>query len=212
MRWNCYTSMERRQISLKIHITYVQISYGLGTLELQKHSVNTLNRYLRELQKQLFLAIFCPSCPGLIQCTSNRFVSLKRGYLYKLWCIDCVCRGYIGCLYISSKNLYPKTTILPHRVYMSSSYWSTSLNIPVFRVFHSSYLIILSSSLWVSIGCCWSILPHSGLHKYCGVPGLPCLSKSFDSYIDLNFCYPVSVKGIKVCPNVIVGIVHLYED
>ncbi len=38
---------------------------------------------------------------------------------------------------------------------------------------------------------------------YCGVPGLPCLSKSFDSYIDLNFCYPVSVKGIKVC---------LYED
>ncbi len=36
--------------------------------------------------------------------------------------------------------------------------------------------------------------------QYCGVPGLPCLSKSFDSYIDLNFCYPVSVK------------VHLYED
>ncbi len=25
------------------------------------------------------------------------------------------------------------------------------------------------------------------LHIYCGVPGLPCLSKSFDSYIDLNF-------------------------
>ncbi len=33
---------------------------------------------------------------------------------------------------------------------------------------------------------------------YCGVPGLPCLSKSFDSYIDLNFCYPVSVNGIEM--------------
>ncbi len=37
------------------------------------------------------------------------------------------------------------------------------------------------------------------MDTYCGVPGLPCLSKSFDSYIDLNFCYPVGVKGIKPC-------------
>ena len=139
MRWNCYTSMERRQISLKIHIKYVQISYGLGTLELQKRSVKTSNRYFRELQKQLFLAIFCPTCPGLIQCTSNRFVSLRRGYLCKFWCIDCVCTGYIGWLSISSKNVYPKTTIFPHRVW--ACYLITQ-NVPAIGWRHRRTLIL----------------------------------------------------------------------
>ncbi len=39
---------------------------------------------------------------------------------------------------------------------------------------------------------------QSTIKLYCGVPGLPCLSKSFDSYIDLNFCYPDSVNGIEM--------------
>ena len=56
-----------------------------------------------------------------------------------------------------------------------------------------------STSFWHFVNCA---VHRAWLCVYCGVPGLPCLSKSFDSYIDLNFCYPVSVKGI----------VHLYED
>ncbi len=37
------------------------------------------------------------------------------------------------------------------------------------------------------------------LDTYCGVPGLPCLSKSFDSYIDLRVsapCLVVARRGL----------------
>ncbi len=47
---------------------------------------------------------------------------------------------------------------------------------------------------WIAQIHMWLVMLNTS-YTYCGVPGLPCLSKSFDSYIDLNFCYPVRVSA-----------------